>query len=149
VLDKIKRFFEYENWALTQEFAALEHAHNKPAIATLAHILAAKEIWLLRLNGRGSSAIDTHPELSLDECRMMANELNNGFNKFLSSLNKTHLETAISYKNTKGQEFTTPIGEILMHVAFHSAYHRGQIALLLRQAKNNALNTDYITFIRL
>ena len=40
-------------------------------------------------------------------------------------------------------------GEILMHVAFHSAYHRGQIALLLRQAKNNALNTDYITFTRL
>ena len=149
MLDKIKRLFEYDNWALTQEFAALENAHDKAAIAVLGHILAAKEIWLVRLNGKDSSAIDTHPALSLDECRMLANELKNGFNKFLSSLNNAHLHTAITYKNTKGKEFITPIGEVLMHVAFHAAYHRGQIALLLRQAQNTPINTDYITFTRL
>ena len=149
MLDKIKRFFEYDNWALTQEFAALENANNRTALEMLAHILAAKEIWLARLNGKASSSINTHPKLSLDECRALATELNDGYRKFLCSLNKADLETTITYKNTKGDEFTTPIGEILTHVAFHSAYHRGQIALLLRQADDFAINTDFITFTRL
>ena len=31
-------------------------------IGVLGHILAAKEIWLVRLNGKDSSSIDTLPE---------------------------------------------------------------------------------------
>jgi uncharacterized damage-inducible protein DinB len=149
VLDQIKRLFEYDNWALMQEFSALKCADNQPALGMLAHILAAKEIWLVRLNGKDSSSIDTRPGISLNECRSLASELYDGYNNFLSLLIEADLETAITYKNTKGDGFTTPIGEILTHVAFHSAYHRGQIALLLRQANDAAINTDFITFTRL
>jgi uncharacterized damage-inducible protein DinB len=37
----------------------------------------------------------------------------------------------------------------LMHVALHGAYHRGQIAQVIRQGGGEPVNTDFITFQRL
>jgi uncharacterized damage-inducible protein DinB len=149
VLDKIKRLFEYDTWAIDKTLNALDGIENQRAVRMFAHIIAAKQIWLVRLNGQDSSAIKTHPELSLSECQALTHELETKYESFLSSLNEASLETTITYKNTKGEEFTTPIGEVLTHVAFHSAYHRGQIALLLRQNGDLAVNTDFISFARL
>jgi uncharacterized damage-inducible protein DinB len=149
VIDYLRRLFEYDDWAILSEIAALEGVRNAAALKTLAHILAAKQIWLVRLKGQDSSAIQTQPDLSLDECRILANDLKDQFKEFMDPLTDRSLESTITYKNTKGMEFTTPIGEVLTHVAFHSAYHRGQIALLLRQAGDTAVNTDFITFARL
>jgi len=149
VLEKIRRLFEYESWAITRELVAFSGLDNQNALAMLAHILAAKEIWLARLNGQDSSSVATHPNLSCSECETLARTLDARYNEFLSSLVEADLTSSITYKNTKGEEFTTPIGDVLTHIAFHSAYHRGQIALLLRQAENAAVNTDFITFARL
>lgn len=149
MIDEIKRLFGYDSWALLREFAALENAENPSALRMLAHILAAKDIWLTRLNQQDSSSIATQPELTLDQCRSLAERLDKEHRRFLSGLDEGSLAMTITYKNTKGEEFTTPVGEILTHMAFHSAYHRGQIALLLRQNGDTAVNTDFITFTRL
>jgi uncharacterized damage-inducible protein DinB len=45
-------------------------------------------------------------------------------------------------------EFQTPIKDLLMHVALHGSYHRGQIAQALRLAGGEPVNTDFITFVR-
>ena len=149
MLDEIKRLFEYDSWAIGQQLSALDGIDNTDALTRLAHILAAKQIWLVRLNGQDSSSIETQPEMSLAECRSLAAELDSKFIEFISALGEDYLQTSISYQNTKGDPFKTPIGEILTHVAFHSAYHRGQISLLLRQNGDAAVNTDFITFTRL
>ena len=149
MLDRINRLFEYENWAIERELAALEGVENKDALAMLGHILAARQIWLVRLKGQDSSAFKTHLELSFSECLAIASDLNTSYENFLSSLSDASLNTTITYKNTKGESFTTPIVDVLMHIAFHSAYHRGQIALLMRQNADTAVNTDFITFTRL
>ena len=144
----IKRLFEYDNWAIERELNALENADNPEALKMLGHVLSAKRIWLVRLNGEDSSAVPTFPDLTLAECRKLAAELAMGFAGQLASLeNGTPAET-ITYKNTKGDEFITPVVDVLSHVAFHGAYHRGQIALLLRQSGDPAVNTDFITFAR-
>ncbi|NIP57628.1 MAG: damage-inducible protein DinB, partial [Gemmatimonadetes bacterium] len=46
------------------------------------------------------------------------------------------------------EEFRTPIGEILLHVLLHGSYHRGQIALRMRDVGEEPVNTDLITFVR-
>jgi uncharacterized damage-inducible protein DinB len=149
VIDLIKKLFEYDNWATERELTALEQSDNPEALKMLGHILAARQIWLVRLNGQDSSAISTQPCLSIDECRKLAAELAMGYAKFFSSLDTASLNASVTYKNTKGHQFTTPVSEVLTHIAFHGAYHRGQIALLLRQNGDTAINTDFITFTRL
>ena len=146
MIELIKRLFEYDNWAIERELNALEGVDNPDALKTLGHVLAAKRIWLVRLNGEDSSTVSTFPDLTLSDCRKLAAELAMGFAGQLASLDTGTPD--ITYKNTKGEEFTTPVIEVLTHVAFHGAYHRGQIALLLRQGGEPAVNTDYITFTR-
>ena len=58
------------------------------------------------------------------------------------------LEVPIRYRNTKGQEFATPVLDILTHVVIHGAYHRGQIAKCIGRCGGVAVNTDFITFAR-
>jgi uncharacterized damage-inducible protein DinB len=149
VTESIRKRFEYDNWAIERELAALENVHNHEALRMLGHILAAKKIWLARLNGQDSSGIETFPTVSLIDCRKEATEIADSYDRFLNSMNSDLLGSTITYKNTKGDEFTTPIKEVLEHLVYHSAYHRGQIALLLRQNGDSAVNTDFITFTRL
>ena len=148
MIELIKRLFEYDNWAIERELNALEDVENPKALQTLGHILAAKRIWLVRLNGEDSSGVSTFPDLTLADCRKLAAELAMGFAGQLASLEPASSTEAITYKNTKGEEFTTSVIDILTHVAFHGAYHRGQIALLLRLGGDPVVNTDYITFNR-
>ncbi len=58
------------------------------------------------------------------------------------------LGRAIAYVNSKGEAFESTVGDILLHVAQHGAYHRGQIARLLREAGHTPPYTDFIQFAR-
>ena len=148
MIELIKKLFEYDNWAIERALNALENVENPEALKTLGHILAAKRIWLVRLNGEDSSSVSTFPEVTLADCRKLAAELAMGFAGQLASVESGSSAEAIAYKNTKGEEFTTSVVDVLTHVAFHDAYHRGQIALLLRQGGDAAVNTDYVAFTR-
>lgn len=48
----------------------------------------------------------------------------------------------IIYVNSQGASHTNTIGDIFLHVINHATYHRGQAALLLRQAGVNPPVTD-------
>lgn len=57
-------------------------------------------------------------------------------------------ERLITYRNSSGVEYTNTLEDILLHVAEHGVYHRGQVALLVRASGGNAIPTDYIIFTR-
>jgi uncharacterized damage-inducible protein DinB len=63
-------------------------------------------------------------------------------------LDEAALERQVHYSNTAGAEFDSRIGDIMMHVLLHCAYHRGQVALLLRTAGAEPEPTDFIAFCR-
>lgn len=115
----------------------------------LSHILSAEKIWLLRLRGEDSWGVKVFEEFTLKECARLSDELHREYRAYLDLLTEDSLDTILAYKNTKGVEFRTSIKDILTHVAFHGAYHRGQIALLVRQGGGRAVPTDHINFTRL
>jgi uncharacterized damage-inducible protein DinB len=50
--------------------------------------------------------------------------------------------------NSKGEPYTSSVEDILTHVVFHGAYHRGQIAAKMRESGLEPAYTDYIHAIR-
>jgi len=149
MLETLGKFFRYDEWAIGQSLGSLENLRDSKAIELLSHILLVEKIWLTRLNGEDSSHIHKDGQLSSIECLEMAAELHRSYLEFLDSLVAEDLDNPVTYKNTKGVEFQTSVKDILLHVAMHGVYHRGQIALLVREAGGQAVNTDYITFTRL
>jgi uncharacterized damage-inducible protein DinB len=148
MLEAIKRLFAYDAWANARALDSLRAAQDGKTLAPLAHLLVSEKIWLMRLRGEDTSAVDKSPELPHAECESLARELRASYSSYLESLNEGDLGSPLTYKNFKGTEFRTPIGEILTHVAMHGTYHRGQVAKALRAEGVAPADTDYITFVR-
>jgi uncharacterized damage-inducible protein DinB len=51
---------------------------------------------------------------------------------FAASVTEQELKTPLQYRNIKGEEFSQPLHEILLHVFNHGTYHRGQLVTMLR-----------------
>jgi uncharacterized damage-inducible protein DinB len=148
MLEVIKRLFAYDVWANTRSLDSLKNAPSPKPIAPLAHLLVSEKIWLMRLRGEDTSMIDKSPELSRAECESLAVELRPSYESYVNSLDEDGLGSLLTYRNFKGTEFQTAIGEILTHVFMHGAYHRGQVAKALRAEGAAPADTDYITFVR-
>jgi uncharacterized damage-inducible protein DinB len=148
MLETIKRMFAYDAWANARALDSMKSAEGGKAVAPLAHLLVSEKIWLMRLRGEDTSSVDKSPELSSAECESLAEEMRASFASHLDSLNEDDLGSHLVYRNFKGVEFRTPVGEILTHVLMHGAYHRGQVAKALRAEGHAPADTDYITFAR-
>ena len=145
----LRRLFSYDEWANREVLGVL--SQNQPAAIgsrkLLAHIIAAEWVWLDRLEGRPQST-PVWPDLNLEECRQHTDRLPRLWEDYLDRLSPAQLSSTISYKNTKGEGWTSVIEDVLLHVTTHSAYHRGQIAANLRAAGLQPAYTDYIHGVR-
>lgn len=150
MLAQIRRLYAYDAWAVARILASLNAAPraSRKALDLLAHLLVSEQIWLLRLRGRDTSLINKSPELSHAACESLADEMRRAYADFLGSVSEEDLDAPVTYKNFKGDEYHTPLRDILLHVANHGTYHRGQIALTLRAEGLTPVDTDFITFVR-
>ncbi|MGH7532471.1 MAG: DinB family protein [Gemmatimonadales bacterium] len=145
----LSRLIAHLEWADARTLKSLRAASTlDPATLELyAHILGAEATWLARLESR-AAAVAVWPSLTLDQCEALAAENAGGFQAFVGRLKEPDLARGITYRNSAGTEFTSTVEDILLHVAMHGAYHRGQVARALRQAGAVPEPTDYIAFIR-
>ena len=117
------------------------------AIELFAHVLGAENVWLTRLQQR-PQAVAVWPTLTLEECAQLSAENRQRFAAYLARLTSEDLRRTVHYRNSAGVEFDTPIEDILLHVAMHGSYHRGQVSLLVRDAGAEPRPTDFIAFVR-
>src|ERR1043165_8054608 len=132
MLETVRRLFAYDAWANARALDSLKGAPSHAAVAPLAHLLVSERIWLMRLRGEETSAVNKSPELPREECAGLAEEMRASFASYLDALSDDDLAAPLTYRNFKGEEFHTPAGEILTHVLMHGAYPRGQVAQALR-----------------
>jgi len=117
---------------------------------TLAHILAAEWIWLERWRGVSPRSLLNPSDFgTVDSLKTRWAEVEKDYSEFTSRLSDELLTRVISYRNTKGEEWAYPLGQMIQHVMNHSTYHRGQVTTLLRQLGAAALPLDLLVFMDL
>ena len=149
IKDHFTRLYEHVEWANVLVLESLRSAKNLRTkdLELYAHMVGAEHVWLSRLNGT-APRVTVWPKLSADECETLSKENISAFGVVVSRLTPEMLRTAITYRNSAGDQFTSTIEDILTHVALHGAYHRGQIAASLRAGGDTPSPTDYIAFTR-
>jgi uncharacterized damage-inducible protein DinB len=75
-------------------------------------------------------------------------EIGELWGKYLEALAADDLTKAASYKNSKGEPWTSTVEDVVTHVLLHSAYHRGQIASFMRAGGDTPAYTDFIHAVR-
>ena len=135
-------------WADARVLESLRQP-NVPAQALqlYAHILGAEHVWLARLEER-QRELPVWPSLTLEQCETVARDNSRGFRAYVNRLTSEDLQRTVHYRNSAGLEFDSGIEEILLHVALHGSYHRGQVTLLVRGAGAEPAPSDYIAFVR-
>lgn len=142
--------FAYNQWAnrLFLDCLSNNTVANAKVFLLMSHLLTAEEIWLCRLTGEAAPNERLWEEYALPELGAKAQKNAEAWNSWLSELNEQVLIKDISYRNTKGVEFTTAVADILNHVVNHGTYHRAQIASLLRLEMVDPPVSDYIQYVR-
>ncbi|MEJ2615641.1 MAG: DinB family protein [Ignavibacteriaceae bacterium] len=145
--NEFNKIFEYNYWANSKLVSSLKEQNivDVNILRLFSHIVLSEQIWILRIEGADYSNKKFWQILTLEECEMIINENHEKFNSLLSKLDPSEYA---AYENSKGIKYTNSVHDILTHVSFHSAYHRGQIAKEVRRLNKQPVVTDYIAFIR-
>jgi len=145
LLEHLRRQFAYDAWANREVLATLS-ASERPTMRPrqlLAHILAAERLWLERIRKQPQSLL-VWPDFTFEQCEAQIAELARLWHDFLGQLPPAGLAEKVTYKNSKGEPWTSTVEDILTHVLLHSAYHRGQIASQVRAGGEQPAYTDFI-----
>ncbi|MGO9088215.1 MAG: DinB family protein [Candidatus Sulfotelmatobacter sp.] len=147
--DYLRREFAYDEWANREVLAAIRAAGpaNERSLQLMAHILSAERLWLERLKQQPQSS-PVWPKSDLAQCEAQAAELSRLWRDYLDLITAGDVHQSVSYKNSKGEPWTSTIEDILTHVVMHSAYHRGQIASHMRASGQTPAYTDFIHGVR-
>lgn len=150
LISQFGQLFEFDFQANQKVLGALEATDqtNERMREIFSHILGAQELWYRRVSGGEYGARMVWPTLSPQECEDILPRNKKLWLDYLQDLSTDDLSRKISYTNSKGQHFENSVYDILMQVMMHGVYHRGQIALLLRQADVQPPATDYIVYVR-
>lgn len=119
------------------------------ALEIFAHVQAARQIWLSRIDAAAARPGEVFPAgWSLDRCQREAEATSEAWAGLIASLPRTGLDTDIEYASTEGTRYTSTLADILSHVINHGSYHRGQIARLIAECGVEPPVTDFIVWSR-
>ena len=147
-MNHIRSLLDHMAWADERVLESLRQpAVPQRALDLYAHVVGVEDRWLARLEQR-TPVVAVWPVLTLDECARLARENRDAFRTYVERLTSADLRRTVHYRNSAGDEFDGAIEDILLHVAMHGSYHRGQVTLLVRDAGAEPQPTDFIAFVR-
>jgi len=145
----LSRLLRYDIWANGETLDSLRQG-PPPArsLKWMGHIVGAEYLWLARLREE-PAPLPVWPDLAVEQCAAHLGELSGMWHEYLADAGANRVAQRVTYTNSKGEEWTSAVEDILNHVTIHSAYHRGQIASDLRAAGQAPAYTDFIHAVRL
>ena len=163
--DRYRRWFEYEQDSHAKVLASLAAVPAElraggtyqQAVTLMAHIVAARLLWLFRFGAAQARAAELRPQtvadffpahIALADVSARVAEMQAAWADYLAGLTDEELARVFEYQSLEGARFRNTIEDILTQLFGHSWYHRGQIALLLRSIGAQPAATDLVFWAR-
>jgi uncharacterized damage-inducible protein DinB len=157
IATRFQRWFEYECDAHAKTLRSLESvpaerrtaAEFAKALGILAHVAAARRLWLARLGiapGQPGPLFPQNPALADVTAALHAAQAM--WSDYLARVTDEDIARVVEYQSIDGGRFRNRVEDILAQLFGHSSYHRGQIAVLVRAAGGEPAITDLIFWCR-
>ena len=158
MLETIQLLVDYTRWAEGRLFDAVSKlapeqwtkdlgSSLKSVRDTAVHIVSAQWIWISRWKGEVPKgmwiATDFPTQASIRE---KSEALAKDLAAFVADQSEESLAKPLTYKNLKGDSFSYPLGQLMLHMVNHSTYHRGQVTTLIRQLGAQPLSSDLVVY---
>ena len=165
-IDDIRLLYQYDRWAnnrvlqATSRLSAEEFTRDlggsfRSVRDTLVHIIGGEWIWLRYwkeppTNSALLTSLRTRRDLLFNpdsfpngaSVQLKWAEVENEQNEFVNGLTDEPLERMLPFRATQ-----VSLAHLMQHMANHSTYHRGQVALMMRQLGAEPVATDFHVFL--
>jgi uncharacterized damage-inducible protein DinB len=155
--DRYLRWFDYEKDAHAKVVRSLETvtperrsaAEYRKAVELLAHLVAARRLWLYRFGVVPKPPPAMFPQgVSLSELTATLRDMEEQWTAYLGRLDDAEVSRIFEYQSLDAGRCRNRIEDILTQLFGHSWYHRGQIATLVRAAGGEPAATDFVYWCR-
>jgi uncharacterized damage-inducible protein DinB len=114
---------------------------------TLVHLVGAEILWFARWQGQSPRTILAPGDLpDIQSIRARWIKLNDERRAYFAALDERELNTSVNWTNMRGQPFTLPRWQVILHCANHSTHHRSEIAAMLTELGHEPDSTDLLEF---
>jgi uncharacterized damage-inducible protein DinB len=159
LLDVIRSLYQYNAWAnhriliavstLTAEQFLARAGSSYPSVRdTLVHTMSAEWIWLSRWKGSSPSAMfgaTDFPKLQSIQTRWGTIEAET--QQFIDQLNPLQLGEVVAYVNTRGEKWSYPCWQQMIHQVNHATQHRSEVAAILTHFGFSPGDLDYLVYV--
>jgi len=142
-MSALSRVIDHCVWANGQWITFLGDVfpEDEFGLLRMSHILLGERAWFQRITGKEPGR-EIWRRLTIPQLH----ELHAKHKAVYSELLAGNLDRVIAYKRFTGEEYQSPISDILLHLTLHGAHHRGQIGTYVSKAGKPPINTDFIQY---
>jgi uncharacterized damage-inducible protein DinB len=105
-------------------------------------------MWLYRLGIVQDRPESSFPSTTLELLPAVIDSIERRWTEYLGRLTEADLEAEVTYEGRDGKQYRWPLLDLLTQVFGHAWYHRGQIAMLVKDLGGTTMDTDYIFWDR-
>jgi uncharacterized damage-inducible protein DinB len=150
---QLRHLVAYNQWAneriLTaiagmsgEELARPVDAYIGNLAKNLHHVRWATRLWLARWKGIAPPAAGEPSGSWADAYAETHAELR----EFVESLTDAEADRVVHYKDTKGNPYQLPLGQLITHVVNHGTHHRAETGMLLERLGRSPGDMDYVYY---
>jgi uncharacterized damage-inducible protein DinB len=114
------------------------------ALGKAAHLAAARHMWLHRLGLCHDKPESWFPDTTLEELPAAFARVEAMWTDYLASLTEPQVLADVQWVGQDGKRRRYPLIDLLTQVNGHAWYHRGQIAMLVKDLGGQPVDSDYI-----
>lgn len=156
--DLLRAHIDYTAWASKRLVEAasqltpdeLNHdfkSADRSVLGTLVHVFGADRIWLVRLQNTPQH-FTTEADRSITVLQNDWPALYERWRKLVAGVTEEQAQAAVSYTDLKGNRWTQPIWQVILHVVNHGTHHRGQVSGFIRALGHVPPPLDYSAYCR-
>ncbi len=154
--ERFRNWYEYERdcndkalgMLRSVPLASRESPQFMRAVGKLAHLVAARHMWLFRLGVVPDRPESWVPSTTLEELPAALTAIEERWSEYLSRLTDADLAGDFVCTGDDARRYRWRLLDLLTQVFGHAWYHRGQIAMLVKDLGGEAVDTDYIFWSR-
>ena len=139
----LTKLVRYSTWANEAWIAFIDEKRRSDEFLQkrISHILHGERIWFQRIAGE---PIDREIWTILDVGQQRALLARN--RELSDACLAGDLNRIVAYTRLTGEQYRSPVADILLHLTLHGAHHRGQMATHTSAQGLPPINTDYVQY---
>jgi uncharacterized damage-inducible protein DinB len=151
-IERFRWWYEYEKDCNAKAIAMLESvpAEARPnptfarAMGKMGHLVVARQMWLHRLGESSYNPAEWFPVWPFDELKAATAKVQEQWTAYFARLTDADLTRDFEYTGTDGKRRRWGLLNLFTQVFGHAWYHRGQVAMLVKDLGGMPVNSDFI-----